>query len=179
MPVIPCMHKQNTQKETHAWRHARKSPYAHLQPSHSACIEENVTVSRGCLSGGDRADGLTGAPAALLPSTVILRARVCVLACAPFWLWCMLSLTDTGRWEVPACCAALQQMHIGCDTAEPAVWQACDRAELVLNNFLGSITLPKHWTRHLPFPIYPSWSQSPLLFTNGVLIGPNLSLSID
>lgn len=113
-----------------------------------------------------------------LPPWCGAHMRVCWRA-RRFWLWCVLSLTDTGRWEVPARCTALQQTHIGCDTAEPAVWQACDRAELVLNNFLGSITLPKHWTRHLPFPIYPSWSQSPLLFTNGVLIGPNLSLSID
>lgn len=105
-------------------------------------------------------------------------ARVCVCVCRFDCYVCCL-LTDTERWEMPVFGGAPQQTHIGCDTAEPAVWQACDRAELVLNNFIGSITLPKHWTRHLPFPIYPSWSQNPLLFTNGVLIGPNLSLSID
>lgn len=48
---------------------------------------------------------------------------------------------------------AHHQMHVGCNAAELEVWQACDRAKLVLNNFSGSITLPKHWTHHLPFPI--------------------------
>lgn len=89
---------------------------------------------------------------------------------------CCLWLTpDYGRCQCTG--AALNQTRIGCDTGEPAVWQACDRAELVLNNFLGSITLPKYWTRHLPFPVSPSWSQSPLLFANGAVIAPYLLLS--
>ena len=99
------------------------------------------------------------------------RRCVCLRVCIS-WSWCVLSLTDAGLWEMPACRVALNQTHIGSDTAEPAVWQACDRAELGLNDFLGSITLPKHWTRHLPFPISPSWSQSPFLFANGALIAP-------
>lgn len=73
-------------------------------------------------------------------------------ACVYFWLWCVLSLTDVGLWEMPVYHAALIQTYIGPDIAEPAVWQACDRLELVLNDFLSSITLPKHWTCHLPFP---------------------------
>lgn len=52
--------------------------------------------------------------------------------------------------EMPACCAPLDQAHIASDTAKPAVWQACDREELVRNDLFGSITLPKCWTRHLP-----------------------------
>lgn len=146
-------------------RYTRACSRAHF----SALRWWNVTVPRGCLSDGDRFDGLTG----LLQLFLLFRDALYVRACLrAFWLRCVLSLTEAGLWEMPAYRAALNQTHIGSDTAEPAVWQACDRAELVLNDFLGSITLPKHQTRHLLFPISPSWSQTPLLFTNVALIAP-------
>lgn len=59
----------------------------------------NVTVPRGCLSDGDIFDSLTGAAAAqLLPSHDTMYVRVRLRA---FWLWCVLSLTEAGLWEMP------------------------------------------------------------------------------
>lgn len=88
----------------------------------------------------------------------IPRSMTLVCPHVYFYLWCVFVFD----WceAVGDARAVLNQTCIGSDTAEPMVWQACDRAALVLNDFLGSITLPKHWTCHLPFPISPSWSQS-------------------
>lgn len=120
------------------------------------------------------------AAAVLLPlPRNAVQNPACLRLCLCFWFWCVLSLTDVELWKMPAYFAVHNPTHIGSDTAEPAAWQACDRAELDLNGFVGSITLPKHWTRHLQFPISPSWSQSPFLFTNGALIAPYLSLGTD
>lgn len=118
-------------------------------------------------------------------SWALPRAR----AHAHSWLWCVLSVTDTGLWEMPALC----QTCMGCDTplsrAEPSLWQACDGAELLLNDFLGSITLPKHWTchlpptpaiKHLPPPKFPlRGHRSPLQTHKWTLIASHLPLTVD
>lgn len=89
-----------------------------------------------------------------IPCSITQRVPMCLSVCISYRDVCCLWLTrEYGRCQCTVTC-------IRSDTAEPVVWQACDGAELVLNDFLGSITLPKHWTCHLPFPISPSWSQN-------------------
>lgn len=147
------------------------------RPSHSACVRENVSVGRMFIWWG-QIWWLDMAAASPFPDPW-RNAYWCV--CAWIFFFFLLRCVFVFDWceTVGDARAVLNQTCIGSDTAEPMVWQACDRAALVLNDFLGSITLPKHWTCHLPFPISPSWSQSLLLFTNGALIAPRFSLSTD
>lgn len=63
---------------------------AHLQPSHSASVGENVTVSRGCLSGGDRFDGWTWP----LPLHSLFCGAMCVCVCVCVFLTVMRVVFD-------------------------------------------------------------------------------------
>lgn len=148
--------------------------HGHLQPSHSACVGENVTVWKGCLSGGDRFDGLTGAAAAPFPSPWC-NVHTCVSAC----VWIVMCVVcdwhgTMGDAIIPRRTQPDAHRIWHCRASGvTGMWQGRAGPKWLLRLYYPAKTLDT------PFPISPSWSQSPLALTNGSLIAPYLSFSVD